>query len=184
MQETQFDSWVGKIRWRRDRLPTPVFLGFTCGSAGKESTCNAGDLSLISGLGKSPEEGKGYPLQYFGLENSMDYTVAKSRTQLSDWTELTELNILLPGSLMAMFSVCFNMGEGSRELSGVCFIKILISFMKTYDLIIFQEPYIQYHNLEDEDSSSELWGDINLQSIASLHIFLLSLIILAHTSHK
>ena len=110
--------------------------------------------------------------------------VAKSRTQLSDWTELTELNILLPGSLMAMFSVCFNMGEGSRELSGVCFIKILISFMKTYDLIIFQEPYIQYHNLEDEDSSSELWGDINLQSIASFHIFLLSLIILAHTSHK
>ena len=40
-----FDSWVGKICWRRDRLPTPVFLGFPCGSAGKESACNAGDLS-------------------------------------------------------------------------------------------------------------------------------------------
>jgi len=37
-------SWVGKIPWRRDRLPTPVFLGFPGGSAGKESTCNAGDL--------------------------------------------------------------------------------------------------------------------------------------------
>ena len=35
----QFNSWVGKIRWRRDRLPTPVFLGFPCGSAGKESAC-------------------------------------------------------------------------------------------------------------------------------------------------
>ena len=68
----QFDSWVRKICWRRDRLPTPVFLGFPCGSAGKESTCNAGDLGLIPGLGRSPGEGKGYPLQYSGLENSMD----------------------------------------------------------------------------------------------------------------
>ena len=66
-----FDSWVGKIRWRRDRLPTPVFLGFPYGSAGKESTCNEGDLGLVPGLGRSPGEGKGYPLQYSGLENSM-----------------------------------------------------------------------------------------------------------------
>ena len=50
-----------------DRLPTPVFLGFPCGSAGKESTCNAGDLGSIPGLGRSPGEGKGYPLQYSGL---------------------------------------------------------------------------------------------------------------------
>ena len=71
-QETQFDSWVRKICWRRDRLPTPVFLGFPCGSAGKESTCNAGDLASIPGLGRSPREGNGYPLQYFCLENSMD----------------------------------------------------------------------------------------------------------------
>ena len=42
MQETQFDSWVGKTPWRRERLPTPVFLGFPSGSAGKESTCNGG----------------------------------------------------------------------------------------------------------------------------------------------
>ena len=45
---------------------------FPCGSAGKESACNAGDLGSISGLGRSPGEGKGYPLQYSGLENSMD----------------------------------------------------------------------------------------------------------------
>ena len=83
-----FDSWVGKIHWRRDRLPTPVFLGFPYGSAGKESTCNAGDLGSIPGLGRSLGEGKGYPLQYSGLENSMDYRVhgvAKSRTRLSDF---------------------------------------------------------------------------------------------------
>ena len=59
-----FDSWVGKSRWRRDRLPTPVFLGSPSGSAGKESTCNVGDLGLIPGLGRSRGEGIGYPLQY------------------------------------------------------------------------------------------------------------------------
>jgi len=64
---------------RRDKLPTPVFLGFPCGSAGKESTCNAGDLGSIPGLGRSPGEGKGYPLQYFGLENSMDCMVMGSQ---------------------------------------------------------------------------------------------------------
>ena len=46
-----------------------------CGSAGKESACNVGDLGLIPGLGRSPGEGKGCPLQYSGLENSMDYIV-------------------------------------------------------------------------------------------------------------
>ena len=47
--------------------------GFPCGSAGKESACNVGDLDSILGLGRSPGEGKGYPFQYSGLENSMDY---------------------------------------------------------------------------------------------------------------
>ena len=83
-----FCPWVRKVPWRRERLPTPVFLSFLCDSAGKESTCYVGDLGLIHGLGRSPGEGKGYPLQYSGLENSMDYTVhgvTKSRTWLSDF---------------------------------------------------------------------------------------------------
>ena len=50
--------------WRRDRLPTPVFLGFPCGSAGKESACNTGDPGSIPWLRRSPGEGIGYPLQY------------------------------------------------------------------------------------------------------------------------
>ena len=49
--------------------------GFPCGSAGKERACNVGDLGSIPGLGRSPGEGQGYPLQYSGLENSRDYTV-------------------------------------------------------------------------------------------------------------
>ena len=69
------ELWVGKISWRRDRLPTPLFLGFPCGSAGKESACSAGDLGSVPGLGRSPGEGKGYPFQYSGLENSMDFKV-------------------------------------------------------------------------------------------------------------
>ena len=52
--------------------PVYLILGFSCGSAGKESACNAGDLSSIPGLGRFPGEGKGYPLQYSGPENSMD----------------------------------------------------------------------------------------------------------------
>ena len=63
--------------------------GFPCGSAGKESACNVGDLGSITGLGRSPGERNGYPLQYSGLENSMDYIaygVAKSRT--TEWLSL------------------------------------------------------------------------------------------------
>ena len=62
-------------------IPTSVFLGFPCGSAGKEPTCNAGDLGSIPELGISSVEG--YPIQYSGLENSMDcitHGVAKSQT--------------------------------------------------------------------------------------------------------
>ena len=89
MQETLVGFLGREDSWRRDRLPTPVFLGFPCGSAGKESACSAGDLGLIPGLGRSPGEGKGYPLQYFGLENSTDcmvHGVTKSWTQLSTFT--------------------------------------------------------------------------------------------------
>ena len=62
--------------------------GFPCGSADKESTCNAGDLGSISVLGRSSGEGKGHPLWYSGLENSMDcivHGVSKSPTRLSDF---------------------------------------------------------------------------------------------------
>ena len=78
MQETL----IMKIRWRRDRLPTPVFLGFPGGSAGKESACSAGNRGSIPGLGRSSGERNSSPLQYSGLENSKDcraHGVTKSR---------------------------------------------------------------------------------------------------------
>ena len=71
-----------------DQKITVIENGFSGSSAGKESTCNTGDLDLIPGLGRSPGEGNGYPLQYSGLEDFMDsrawqatvYEVAKSQT--------------------------------------------------------------------------------------------------------
>ena len=58
-----------KLRWRRDRLPTPVFLGFPCGSAGEESTRNEGDLGSIPAWGRCPGGGHGNLLQYSCLKN-------------------------------------------------------------------------------------------------------------------
>ena len=88
IQETLVWFLGEKICWRRDRLPSPVFLGFPGGSGGKESACNVGDLGSIPQLERSPGEGNGYPLQYSGLESSMDcivYGVTKSRTWLNEF---------------------------------------------------------------------------------------------------
>ena len=58
------DSWVGKICWRRDRLPIPALFDLPCGSAGRESACNAGEPGSIPGSERSAGEGIGYPLPY------------------------------------------------------------------------------------------------------------------------
>ena len=65
----QFDSWVRKMPWRRDRLPTLVFLGFPFGSTGKESTCNAGDPDSIPGLGICAREEIGFTPVFLGFCN-------------------------------------------------------------------------------------------------------------------
>ena len=78
-----------------------------CGSAGKESTCNAGDLGSIPGLGRSPGEGKGHPLQYSGPENSMNcivHGVAKSQTQLNDFHFTS--NMRRPQSVESLCITC------------------------------------------------------------------------------
>ena len=106
----QFDSWVGKIHWRRHRLPTPIFLGFPGGSDGKESACNVGDQGSIPGWGRSSGEGKSNSLQDSSLENPMDrgawpatiHGVAKSQTQLSDF-HFTSLH-LVAWSIVSMSS--------------------------------------------------------------------------------
>ena len=74
--------------WKSGSLGLSPALGFPGGSTGKESACNAGDLGSVPELGRSPGEGNSYPLQYSGLENSMDcivHEVVKSWTLLSDF---------------------------------------------------------------------------------------------------
>ena len=83
MQETLVRFLGREDLLEKGWLPTPVFLGFPGGSAGKESTCNVGDLGWMLGLERSPGEGKGYPLEYSGLVNSIDcvfHEVTKSWT--------------------------------------------------------------------------------------------------------
>ena len=82
------------ICWRRIGYPCQYSWAFPCGSAGKESAYTAGDLGLIPGLGRSPGEKKGYPLQYSSLENSMDcivHGVAKSWIRQRDLHFLSSL---------------------------------------------------------------------------------------------
>ena len=97
----RFDSWVGKIPCRRERLPIPAFLGFPCGSDSKKSACNAGEQGSIPGSGSSPREGDLLP-QYSCLETPMDrgdwwatvHGVAKSQTQLSKYPVAEMFTIL------------------------------------------------------------------------------------------
>ena len=100
------DSWVRKILWRRDRLPTPLFFGFPYGSAGKESTCNVGELGSIPQLGRSPGEGKGYPLQYSGLENGL-----YSPWGLKEWDRSEQLSLSLQVALVVK-NLPANAGDG------------------------------------------------------------------------
>ena len=81
VQETLFWFLGQKICWQRDRLPTPIFLGFPGSSTGKESAWIVRDLGSIPGLGISPGEGNGYPLQYSGVENYLyaEYMMRNAR---------------------------------------------------------------------------------------------------------
>ena len=79
-------NWFPSFPWSPRKSVPLHSLGFPCSSAG--NACNEGDLGLIPGLGRSPGEEKGYPLQYSGLENSIDcivHGVLKSQTQLIDF---------------------------------------------------------------------------------------------------
>ena len=82
-------------------------MGFSVGSVGKESAYNAGDPGLIPGSGRSPGEGKGYLLQYSGLENSIDsvvHGVAKSWTRLNDFH--SKLTYVVENLQLSMQSSC------------------------------------------------------------------------------
>ena len=81
----RFNSWVRKICWRRDRLPTPVFLGFPCGSAGKESSCNVGDLASIPGGGMATHSSIFLPGESAWTEEPCGLKSIGSRRVRYDW---------------------------------------------------------------------------------------------------
>ena len=124
------------------------FVFCPCGSAGKESACNVGDLDSIPGLGRSPGEGKGYPFQYSGLENSMDcivHGVAKIQT-LSTWApNFGVINVFVSLTLYLKFYAwvlmfCFPVNTiifvfywKQRDLcTQKCLRKILFAFLITH----------------------------------------------------
>ena len=89
MQETLVRFLGQEDPLRRDRLPTPVFLGFPCGSAGKDSACNVGDLGLIPGLGRFPWRRKRqptpvfWPREFHGLYRPLGHKESDMTEQLS-----------------------------------------------------------------------------------------------------
>ena len=115
-----------------------AYQGFPGGSAGKEFACNAGDLGSIPALGRSPGEGKGYPFQYSGLENSTDcivHGVAKSWTWLSDFHFSTPISrgewglacyegdirdICVPGILIELRRLHFIPSSEGLHVDGQC----------------------------------------------------------------
>ena len=114
-----YSPWGHKESDTTERLHFP-FL-FLIGLAGKESACNAGDLGLIPGLGRSPGEGKGYPLQYSGLGNSMDcivHGISKSQTRLSDFHFSLFFILGFPGDSDGKESACNAGNPGSIPGTG------------------------------------------------------------------
>ena len=119
----------------------PVFLGFPCGSTGKQSACNEGDLGSISGLARSPGEGgKGYISQYSGLENSMDSSPWGCKD--SDMTEWLSLHFNYVNNSDSLFCMP---GRSNAEVpiqirklkSGLNIFKISGLFHITYILITY-----------------------------------------------
>ena len=106
------------IPWRRDRLPMPVFLDFPCGSAGKESACNVGDLSSIPGLGRSPGEWEWLPTPVFWPG---EFHGLYSPWRRRQWHPTP---VLLPGKSMdgeAWKAAVHGVAEGRARLSDFTF---------------------------------------------------------------
>ena len=147
--------------------PSPVFLGFSCGSAGKEFFCSAGDLGLIPGSGRSPGEGKGYPLQYSGLENSMGcigHGVSNSWTQLSNFhTSCTHLGS--PNVLQRFYN--FLKSYASVFLGLLCFECVLSHFSPVW---LFVTPWTVAHQapLSMGFSRQEYWSGLQFSSPGDL----------------
>ena len=137
-----------------------MLLGFLCGSAGKESTCSAGDLSSTPGLGRSPGEGKGYPLQYSCLENSMDcmvHEITNSQTRLSDFhfTSHNVAKINLNKGIVTLIEL-YNWNEISKYFR----MKVKVESV-SHSLV---SDSLQSHGLSMEFFRQEYWSGLPFPS--------------------
>ena len=123
-QACHFNSlWSGHVIWMQkgcsvsDQDSCNPLMAIPCGSAGQESACRAGDLGSIPWLGRSPGEGKRYPLQYSGLENSMDCTV---HGVTKSWTWLSDFHFWWPwGSQRELIPGCLRPSHGQKVRPGI-----------------------------------------------------------------
>ena len=139
---TEIHLATGRFLILRDFQPS------NCGSADKESACNAGDLGLIPGLGsRSSGEGKGYPLQYSGLENSMDCMVHEvEKSQTTEWLSLHFVAILhfIILRIFCVFyklKVCVNLVYWCHFSNQICSLHVCHFLIV---LAIFQNFYYYY----------------------------------------
>ena len=108
-----------------DCLTCPIYthfyyssiMGFPCGSDGKESACNAGDLGSNPGLGRSPGEGNGYPLQCSGLENSMNSAWGRKELDTTEWISLSHSPLFLLNEARPVTCHSFPL----ENISAICF---------------------------------------------------------------
>ena len=136
MQETPVRYLAQEDSLEKGQATHSSVLGFPGSSTGKESTCNVGDLGSIPGLGRSPGEGKGWPLQYSGLESFMDcivHRVTKSRKQLSDFQFLVTIYGYL--CFLPMWQLmCFHWKQAQ---GGIAYIQVNILFLPLVSGYIF-----------------------------------------------
>ena len=118
-----------------------VFLGFPCGSAGKES-CNAGDLGLIAGLGRSPGEGKGYPLQYSALEKSMDCIVhGVTESDMTEWLSLSVIDFYFNFTVVWK---CSLYGFCSVTFANMCFMAQNVIYLSKSTLLLMDSSILTF----------------------------------------
>ena len=118
----RFDSWVRKILWRRDRLPTPAFLGFPGGSAGKESSCNAGNQGSIPGW-EDPLRRERQPTPVFWPRQFHGLHIVHGGHKKSDTTERLSLSLYSTGKYIQSPGINHN----GKDLKECTYVLLLLS---------------------------------------------------------
>ena len=140
MQEILVRFLGQEDRWRRESLPTPVLLGFPCGSAGEQPACNEGDLGSIPGLGWSPGEGKGYPptpVFWPGEFHGLYSLWGCKESDMTEWLSLHFHYVHIPSCVI--YSCCFWCNFHSYAFIILNFFQMLLQVI-FYFLLIFHTP--------------------------------------------